>query len=119
MGEPRTLHQGGERVSPERQQTSLKAFMQGLDESVQDRMEEAFGLLTRELADTWEEERGVNIPQGWAVGMMAEDAAERLLLDLGPVRLASPLFWDLYQSARERRLSGLQSIRAAIRAFPG
>lgn len=82
-------------------------------------MEEAFSLLTRELAATWEEDRGVNTPQGWAVDMMAEDAAERMLLDLGPARLASPLFWDLYQSARERRLTALQSLKAAVGSFPG
>lgn len=106
-------------MSPERAPASLKTFKRDLDESVQERMEGAFGLLTQELAATWEEEHGVNIPQGWAIGMMAEDAAEKLLLNLGPARLASPLFWDLYQSARERRLTAIQSLKAAINSFPG
>lgn len=92
--------------------------MRDLEEPMKEWLWEAFGLLTQELAASWEDERGVNIPPGWAVEMMAEDLAERMLLDLGPRRLASPLFWDLYLSARKRRLTVVRALKAATESLP-
>lgn len=98
---------------PEHAPRTLKELLDDLPEPARKCLGEVFSVLIQELAASWEEERGVNIPQGWAVEMMAEDLAEQILLRLGRQRLASPLFWDFYRSARRRRLKIARALQAA------
>jgi hypothetical protein len=103
-------------MSPDPQKDTpgtLKALLQDLPETMREDLWEAFCLLIQEMASTWEQDHGVNVPQGWAIQMMAEDAAEKALLRLGCSRLSSPLFWDLYQGARHRRLSVAKALKEA------